>query len=309
MTTSPIWQMSDEEFKNLVKSCKTYTEILSHFGLMNRGDNHLTLKRRIDQLGLKFKSQYVSVFLLRKKPIEEILVKGSRIQNHALKKRLIKEKVIEEKCSLCNQGNSWQGKYLSLHLDHINGDSTDNRLKNIRFLCPNCHSQTSNYCGKSKRHPVKLCSRCQSIIAVKNKSNLCFDCLLEKRKRQAREIFEKTHPSKEELAGLIAKMPMIRVADKFGVSDKAVVKWLKKYGLKIKFKRGEWAKRTLTKKAPPKKVLQKRALWTSKELQKKFGVSEKIITRWYREYNIQRPNASFWANKRWNSNNAPITQR
>jgi hypothetical protein len=69
-----------------------------------------------------------------------------------LKTKLISAGVKYE-CSICHT-NEWLGNKLSLHLDHINGINKDNRPENLRFLCPNCHSQTDTYCGKnnSKQH-------------------------------------------------------------------------------------------------------------------------------------------------------------
>ena len=55
-------------------------------------------------------------------------------------------------CSICNL-NSWQNKEISLELDHIDGDGTNNTLKNTRLLCPNCHSQTSNFKFKNSENP------------------------------------------------------------------------------------------------------------------------------------------------------------
>lgn len=68
-----------------------------------------------------------------------------------LKKWLFKYNMIEEKCSQCNIGNMWNNEYLSLQLDHIDGNNKNNDLSNLRILCPNCHSQTHNYAGKKKR--------------------------------------------------------------------------------------------------------------------------------------------------------------
>lgn len=68
----------------------------------------------------------------------------------SIRKIIIKENLIEYKCSECGI-QTWNNKPLSLHLDHINGRSNDNRLENLRFLCPNCHSQTETYTGKNKK--------------------------------------------------------------------------------------------------------------------------------------------------------------
>ena len=60
-----------------------------------------------------------------------------------------KHNLLEYKCSTCNI-DSWNGKKLVLELDHINWNHTDNRLENLRFLCPNCHSQTDTFRGRNK---------------------------------------------------------------------------------------------------------------------------------------------------------------
>ena len=72
---------------------------------------------------------------------EEVFIKNSPIaNNNSLKRRIINNKLITYKCSNCGNLGEWQGKELSLHLHHINGDHNDNRLENLTFLCPNCHS-------------------------------------------------------------------------------------------------------------------------------------------------------------------------
>jgi hypothetical protein len=81
-------------------------------------------------------------------PLEEILAGDHPYyQTLKLKKRLIREGILENKCSCCGI-EKWQGKEISLQLDHINGDSSDHVRENLRLLCPNCHSQTDTWCGK-----------------------------------------------------------------------------------------------------------------------------------------------------------------
>ena len=60
--------------------------------------------------------------------------------------------VPDDKCTSCGLGPEWQGEKLVLQLDHTNGDHTDHRLDNLRWLCPNCHSQTPTYCGRNNKH-------------------------------------------------------------------------------------------------------------------------------------------------------------
>jgi len=82
---------------------------------------------------------------------EEVFVENSTYARHNIKRRLIKQKMIEYVCQDCGIDGNWNGKKLSLQLDHINGVNNDNRIENLRFLCPNCHSQTDNFSGKACR--------------------------------------------------------------------------------------------------------------------------------------------------------------
>ena len=64
-------------------------------------------------------------------------------------KRLLKEKIFKNECNVCCI-SEWNNKKISMQLDHINGDSSNHKKENLRFLCPNCHSQTDTFCGKNK---------------------------------------------------------------------------------------------------------------------------------------------------------------
>jgi len=77
-------------------------------------------------------------------PDSEVFVRGSSYKPSCLYKRLI-QKGWRPICAVCGLEGDWQGKPLRLHVDHINGEHTDHRLENLRFLCPNCHSQTETY--------------------------------------------------------------------------------------------------------------------------------------------------------------------
>ena len=78
---------------------------------------------------------------------DEIFRKNSawRSNTSSLKKRILKYNLLEYKCSLCGNEGYWNNKPLVLQLDHIDGDRTNNEITNLRFLCPNCHTQTDTY--------------------------------------------------------------------------------------------------------------------------------------------------------------------
>lgn len=81
-------------------------------------------------------------------PLERVMTKNSTYSRSTLKKRLIKEGILEEKCSICGVGNVWCGQSLVLIMDHINGDNTDATRENLRLVCPNCGSQLPTFAGR-----------------------------------------------------------------------------------------------------------------------------------------------------------------
>jgi|LakMenEpi03Aug12_release.lakeMendotaPanAssembly.Ray.scaffolds.fasta_scaffold258570_2 hypothetical protein len=101
-------------------------------------------------------------------PDEEIFIKNSPIYN--VKSFLIKKQIKDHTmCEICKI-KDWNGGELKMQLDHINGDNTDNRLQNLRFICPNCHSQTETFCRRKKRK--KNISDIELIKALKSHSSI-----------------------------------------------------------------------------------------------------------------------------------------
>lgn len=81
-------------------------------------------------------------------PLSALLVRGRRIGTTKLRHRLLREQVLEPLCASCGLG-TWLGAPIPLELDHLNGDRHDNRLENLRLLCPNCHARTDTYRGRN----------------------------------------------------------------------------------------------------------------------------------------------------------------
>ena len=151
---SKVYQVSNEEFQNIVQQANSYSDCLRALGLgTNGGSSTDTLKRRIAELdcdishfGKKEKTQSPQA----RYSLDEILIENSTYANISrLKERLVREERLEYKCQNCGI-KEWQSKPLSLHLDHINGKNNDHRIENLRFLSPNCHSQTDTYAGRNK---------------------------------------------------------------------------------------------------------------------------------------------------------------
>ncbi|MGW5691123.1 HNH endonuclease signature motif containing protein [Streptomyces asiaticus] len=76
---------------------------------------------------------------------------GSTRTRTAVLRRALDESGVPQVCDGCGTGDSWQGRRLILEIDHINGDRLDNRIGNLRYLCPSCHSQTKNFSGRGRQ--------------------------------------------------------------------------------------------------------------------------------------------------------------
>lgn len=231
--TSPIWALPTKEFHLLVANSNTITQILAFFGMQNKGGNFRTLKARMLQEQIDsshFTKNRMAGWIKTPKPLAEVLVEQSQYSRTNLKKRLIREGHLKEQCYICGQGTIWLGKPLSLILDHINGVSDDNRLVNLRLICPNCNGQTATFAGRNarKKRECKICKR--PIV----RGGYCYDCRHISRRKCSR-------PTKEELAILLWQKPTMLLAKDFGVSDKAIEKWAKKYNIE-KPPRGYWRK-------------------------------------------------------------------
>lgn len=155
---SKIYQVSDEQFIDIINKANSFSDCLRAFGLStNGGSSTDVLKRRIRELGCDishFDSKRKFVSQVRYS-LDEILIENSTYTNISrLKERLIKEGRLNYICQNCGI-KEWQSKPLSLHLDHINGKNNDHRIENLRFLCPNCHSQTDTYAGKNNKSKSK----------------------------------------------------------------------------------------------------------------------------------------------------------
>ncbi|WP_053848584.1 HNH endonuclease signature motif containing protein [Streptomyces sp. NRRL B-24085] len=143
----------------VARSSSVY-EVLRHLGLDPVGGHHTNISGRIKAYGLDT-SHFTPVRRTerqrcnqRRRTAEEILVEetsahATRVPGSRLK-RAMRELGTEERCALCGIESVWLGEPLPLEVDHIDGDWRNNRIDNLRLLCPNCHSTTDSYRGRGK---------------------------------------------------------------------------------------------------------------------------------------------------------------
>ncbi|MEU9649168.1 HNH endonuclease signature motif containing protein [Streptomyces sp. NPDC048110] len=144
----------------VAESASVY-EVLRRLGLDPVGGHHTNISRRIRAYCIDT-SHFTSVVRTeaqrhnqRRRTAEEILVadasaRARRVPGARLK-RAMRELDVEERCALCGNEAVWLGEPLPLEVDHIDGDWRNNRIENLRMLCPNCHSTTDSYRGRGKR--------------------------------------------------------------------------------------------------------------------------------------------------------------
>lgn len=152
----PAVEISDEELATALAESRSLAEVCRRLDIRG-GGGQARLVRRIRRLGLDtghltgqgWAKAQVNPGKRPRKPLEDILVAGAAIgQTSTLRRRLIEEGVKEARCESCGR-DSWLDGPIPLELDHINGDRRDNRLENLRLLCPNCHALTDTYRGRN----------------------------------------------------------------------------------------------------------------------------------------------------------------
>lgn len=143
---------TENQLIEAVRNSFSYRQVLKCLKLQPTGGNYDQIKKYIKEYNLNtkhFKGQGWNLGLrgIGKPliPLSKILVKNSNFQSYKLKKRLFKENIKQQKCEICSWAERTNDGYLPLELDHINGNRRDNRLENLRILCPNCHSLLSRY--------------------------------------------------------------------------------------------------------------------------------------------------------------------
>ena len=209
------------EKKDIIDAINNSSSIADALRFLNKirnGMNYNLFKKycNIYNINIKFKKKPVKK--MRKRSVYEWLVYGSMISSGKLKEKLYKEGLKERKCELCGQDENWNGKKMSLILDHINGDHSDNRLENLRIVCPNCNATLSTHGGKNiklkknKKNKYKTEEELKDINKIKS---------IKQRKVE--------RPPYGVLIKEIEENGYSATGRKYGVSDNAIRKWIKIY--------------------------------------------------------------------------------
>lgn len=248
----------------IVARCKSIAEVLGELGLCKSGGSHSHISRRIKEYGFDTSHfvRYPNRGLQHKGGGKRVTAEDLAVYNRrngyregadTLRRVLLdsgrRYQCVGPDCGLLSE---WKGKPLVLEVDHINRDVFDNRLDNLRFLCPNCHSQTRGYAGRKPEEErtakITLTSEvrigpayCECGSEIGMKSVRCRLCHQEKNLRLSKRYVKGSWPDNETLKAMLWERPATSVAVDLGVTSVAVKKWCNHRGIETP-PRGYWAK-------------------------------------------------------------------
>jgi hypothetical protein len=148
-----------KQLEEAAKDSRSIRQVLKKLGLKEAGGNYSQINKylrfyKINTSHFKGRgwSKGLKIPFTPKIPLEKILVKNSDYQSYKLKSRLIRSGLKKASCELCGWAEKSLDGRIPLELDHINGDSLDNRIENLRILCPNCHSLQPTHRGRNTKN-------------------------------------------------------------------------------------------------------------------------------------------------------------
>jgi predicted nucleic acid-binding Zn ribbon protein len=237
---------TEDEARDAIAKSKSWTEALRQLGYCPTGGNPRTLKKYAALWGISTEHFDPYAGLMdrirpAKIPLEKVLVVDSTYSRSNLKRRLYEEGLKKPRCEMCGQGELWQGRHMSMILDHKNGVRNDNRLENLRMVCPNCAATLDTHCGRAAegQPPLRHCAGCGEMFRANyRKQRYCSrrcgtraSSAAGDRQRgvSCPEIRKVDRPPYEQLMEEIEATSYLAVGRKYGVSDNAVRKWVRWY--------------------------------------------------------------------------------
>lgn len=245
-----VWglvRFSEEQAREAIAESRSWSEALRRLRYRAAGGNQKTLQKYAKKWGIStdhFDQDAIRTEALRRGriPTKKILVERSSYGRGNLKARLYDEGLEQPACELCGQGEMWRGSRMALILDHINGVYDDNRIENLRILCPNCAATLETHCGRKnlgtgllKLQP-RECLHCGRTFMPKYRKHRY--CSRECGSRWDRTVLQGgprpelrkiERPSYEQLLVEVGHNGCLGTGRKYGVSDNAIRKWVRAY--------------------------------------------------------------------------------
>ena len=236
---------SKEELEQIILQSNNFADLCRKLGY--KSDSTKTrevIQKRIDNFNISI--EHFTHSLKKELSEENIFIENSDVCQSTLRRWYKKGEYTPYECSICGQEPMWQGKELTLILDHINGKNKDDRLENLRWVCPNCNQQLDTTGAKNPQRKIiakkYYCIDCG--IEISNGSKRCVSCF---NKSQIIPL-SKMCVTREELKDLIRTKSFCEIGRMFNVTDNSIRKWCDKYNLPrkkseiVKISDNDWSK-------------------------------------------------------------------
>jgi len=214
---------------------------------------------------------------------DDVFKKNSTTSKKTVKDIIIRDKLKEYECVKCKNIGKWMNEKIILELDHINGDKFDNRLKNLRFLCPNCHSQTPTFRGKNKNYDNKFNEK-KIKESVKNSysvNEVLRKCNIRESKSKRGEVFEIMYENNIKLLNKTKELKQPRQPKQKYFCPQCKEEYSGKGDICRKCYN---EKNRKVKRPPYKQLLQEIKETSYVAVGKTYGVSDNTIRKWIKAY-------------------------
>lgn len=232
---SIISEFNLDELKEIVKNASSYSAVAKAVGYKTHSSFNVIKKYLEEQnISTAHFTHLTQGYEVRN--IDNIFITNSTVDQKTLRSWYLKGNYTPYICSVCGQEPWWNGKELSLTLDHINEQNHDNRLENLRWVCPNCDRQLDTFGSKNIIYQKQMvskeqhfCECCGTELKTKT-ATLCPSCVkIQLRKTERPETAEKLTEILQENGGNFSAVGRL-----YGVSDNAIRKWCKSYNISTK---------------------------------------------------------------------------
>lgn len=229
---SIIGKYQPEAVQQIAKNCSSMRQLAEQLGYSaNGGTTSKTITKYCEYYNISLEHfTNLPKEQIKRNP-ENIFIENSTAGQATLRRWYEKGKYTEYKCAICSQEPFWNGKELTLTLDHINGNNKDDRLENLRWVCPNCDRQLDTFCSKNTNYDLRknkkqicYCKECGKEIS--SGATYCNAC-----RGKLNRIVERPEP--EELRNILIQNNgnFTAVGKLFSVNDNTIRKWCQKYNM------------------------------------------------------------------------------
>jgi len=256
----------------------SYAGVLRNLNIVQAGGSQTHIKRRVNYFNINTDHFNSENWMRGKKSVnrktaEDILV-NIKFGNNRVSSKLLTRALIETgrpyECegSECFVNKDWLGKKITLHVDHVDGNYTHNTQDNLRFLCPNCHSQTDNFGSKNK-----LWAKHLSIKEVK-----------ERQKKDYKIWVDDNNLTKEELQQLINKNGLKLIGKQFKCSESKIIRICKYFNIVLPNSQDRALNTRKAERPSLEQLIEDYKTLSMVKIGKKYGVSDNAIRKWFKAY-------------------------